>query len=78
MREHPYGLLPGIPNLYCLDAALRLQWMAEWPDPADPCAGILSEEAGALVTVSASGSYVRLDAATGSLLSVTTPMAETG
>ncbi len=78
VREHPYGLLPGIPNLYCLDAALRLQWMAEWPVGEEPCAGILAEEAGALVTVSSSGNFVRLDAATGALLSVTAPMAQAG
>ncbi len=78
VREHTYGLLPGLPNLYCLDAALRLQWMAEWPPSEPPCAGILSEEAGALVTISAAGNFVRLDAATGQLLAVNAPMAQTG
>ena len=34
VREHTFGLLPGLPNLYCLDGAFRLQWMAEWPDHA--------------------------------------------
>jgi hypothetical protein len=36
VREHPHGLLPGIPNLYCLDRELRLQWLAEWPLTDDP------------------------------------------
>jgi outer membrane protein assembly factor BamB len=75
VREHPFGLLPGFPNLYCLDAALRLQWLAEWPDPADPCAAIVSEEGDVLVTLSLSGAFVRLDAHTGRLLSVEQPMA---
>ncbi len=52
--------------------------MAEWPVGEEPCAGILSEEAGALVTVSSSRNFVRLDAATGALLSVTAPMAQAG
>lgn len=75
VREHPYGLLPGLPNLYCLDGALRLQWMAEWPAPADPCVAILGEENGILVARAASGSLVRLDAHTGRLRSVETPVA---
>jgi hypothetical protein len=75
VREHPYGLLPGIPNLYCLDADLRLQWMAEWPDPADPCARILNDDDGILVAESFRGALVRLDAFTGRLLGVTQPMA---
>ena len=75
VREHPYGLLPGLPNLYCLDGAFRLQWMAEWPDPADPCAAIVGEEAGALVTRSARGSIVRIDPHTGRLLAVATKLA---
>ena len=78
VREHPYGLLPGLPNLYCLDAAFRLQWMAEWPDPADPCAAIVGEEGETLVAVSASGATVRLDAATGRLLGIEQPMAAAG
>ncbi len=78
VREHPYGLLPGIPNLYCLDAALRLQWMAEWPAPADPCARILGEEGGVLSVESVSGTRVSLDAHTGSFLGVAQPMAATG
>ena len=69
VREHTYGLLPGLPNLYCLDGAHRLQWMAEWPNADDPCAGILDESDGVLVAVSASGAMVRLDAASGRLLS---------
>ena len=78
VREHPYGLLPGIPNLYCLDAALRLQWMAEWPAPADPCARILGEEGGVLSVESVSGTRISLDAHTGRLLGVARLMAATG
>lgn len=78
VREHPHGLLPGLPNLYCLDAAFRLQWMAEWPDPADPCATIVGEEGETLVAVSAAGTTVRLDASTGALRGVEQPMAAAG
>jgi hypothetical protein len=70
VREHPYGLLPGIPNLYCVDGALRLQWMAEWPDQTDPCTRILEVRAGTLIAESASGAIVRLDAHNGRLLAV--------
>lgn len=75
VREHPFGLLPGIPNLYCLDGDFRMQWMAEWPNPEDPCAAIVGEEAGTLVTLATSGATVRLDAATGQLLGVEQAMA---
>jgi hypothetical protein len=75
VREHPYGLLPGLPNLYCLDADFRLQWMADWPDPADPCVAIVGEEGGDLVAQAASGARVRLDAISGRLRSVERPMA---
>lgn len=75
VREHPFGLLPGLPNLYCLDGAFRLQWMAEWPDPADPCAAIVGEEGESLVALSQSGATVRLDASTGRLLAVESAMA---
>lgn len=78
VREHPYGLLPGLPNLYCLDAAFRLQWMAEWPDPTDPCNAIVGEEGDTLVALSVSGATVRLDAHTGRLLNVEQPMAAAG
>lgn len=78
VREHPFGLLPGLPNLYCLDAAFRLQWMAEWPDPADPCTAIAGEEDNILVAIAASGTVVRLEAHSGRLLGVQAPMAATG
>jgi hypothetical protein len=74
VREHSHGLLPGMPNLYCLDAAFRMQWMAEWP-PGDSCVAIIGEEGNALVAQAASGATVRLDAATGRLLSIEQPMA---
>jgi hypothetical protein len=75
VREHPYGLLPGIPNLYCLDGAFRLQWMAEWPDMGDPCAAILGHEDNVLTTLSVGGSVVKLDALSGHLLGVESAVA---
>lgn len=75
VREHPYGLLPGMPNLYCLDAAFRLQWMAEWPDEAGPCTGIVGEEDGTLLALAAGGALVRLDRYTGRLVALEQPMA---
>ena len=76
VREHPHGLLPGLPNLYCLDGAFRLQWMAEWPDASDPCAAIIGDEGHALVAESVSGAVVRLDANSGRLLRIEQPMAD--
>jgi hypothetical protein len=67
VREHAFGLLPGMANLYCLDANLHLRWIAAWPDASDPCAEILSEEDAVLVTRSVSGALVRLDARDGRL-----------
>jgi hypothetical protein len=75
VREHPYGLLPGLPNLYCLDASLRLKWMAEWPDSGDPCTSILGETDNALVAVSAAGLVVSLDTQSGRLLACSEPVA---
>jgi outer membrane protein assembly factor BamB len=75
VREHPHGLLPGLPNLYCLDATFRLQWMADWPESSDPCIAILGEEGDTVVAQSASGMIVRLDANTGRLLRVEQLMA---
>lgn len=69
VREQTFGLLPGMPNLYCLDGDHRLQWMAEWPEPADPCSAIGEEVDGVLLVEAVSGARVRLDAATGRLLS---------
>jgi hypothetical protein len=76
VREHPFGLLPGLPNVYCLDGAFRLQWMAEWPQSAGACVKLLGEEANALVTLAASGAVIRLDVDTGRLLSAVEAMAE--
>ena len=78
VREHPFGLLPGLPNLYCLDGGFRLQWMAEWPDPADPCVGIVGEEGDILVALSQAGRTVRLDAHTGRLVRVEAELADVG
>ena len=69
VREHPYGLLPGLPNVYCLDGNFRMQWMAEWPNADDPCAEIVSSDSDTLTAVSVAGATVRLDAHTGRLLS---------
>jgi hypothetical protein len=78
VREHPYGLLPGMANLYCLDAALRLRWMAAWPNTDDPCVAILGEEGSVLLAQSASGMIVRLDAFDGRLLGCTPSVAAAG
>lgn len=78
MREHTYGLLPGFPNLYALDGAFRLQWMAEWPDLNDPCAKIVGERDGVLETISQKGLTVTLDAFTGRLISARNVLAATG
>jgi len=78
VREHPCGLLPGIPNLYCLDGSFRLQWMADWPSAEDPCIGIVGRNGDVLVVTSASGAEIRLEAHTGRLLSVVPAMAATG
>jgi hypothetical protein len=69
VREHPHGLLPGIPNLYCLDRELRLQWLAEWPLTDDPCAASVDIEGDVLTTVSKHGVRVQIDTNTGRLLS---------
>ena len=75
VREHTFGLLPGIPNLYCLDADFRLQWMADWSDAADPFAAIVGEEGDVLVVSTVSGRTVRLDSLTGRLLGVNVTLA---
>ena len=75
VREHSYGLLPGMPNLYCLDGALRLQWLAEWPLTNDPCAAIGEIHSNMLSAVSLSGVTVQLDAGTGRLLRTLVPVA---
>lgn len=75
VREHPYGLLPGLPNLYCLDGAFRLKWMAEWPDASDPCIRIVEDQDDLLRVESASGALIELDAHTGRVAKVTRPLA---
>ena len=75
VREHPFGLLPGMANLYCLDADLRLRWMAAWPYTDDPCAAILGEEGSVLLAQSAAGMLVRLDSFSGRLLGTAQPVA---
>ncbi len=75
VREHPFGLLPGLPNLYCLDGEFRLQWLAEWPESAGPCTAILEETDDTLVAQAASGATVRLDASSGRLRGIEQPLA---
>ena len=68
VREHPFGLLPGMANLYCLDGDLRLCWIAAWPNAEDPCVAILGEKDSVLMARAASGMIVSLDAHDGRLL----------
>ena len=75
VREHPYGLLPGVPNVYCLDGDFRLLWLAEWPLIDDPCAKIVDEQDGRLIVESMSGGRVQLDAGTGRFIECAHPMA---
>lgn len=75
VREHPYGLLPGIPNLYCLNGDLRLLWLAEWLLEEDPCAAITEVTDEKLTVVSVRGVVVQLDASTGRLLRMDAPVA---
>ncbi len=78
VREHPYGLLPGFPNLYCLDGDSRLMWVAEWPVSDDLCAVIVDEFQNELIVKSLSGATVRLDSSTGRLVSWTAKVAAAG
>jgi hypothetical protein len=78
VREHPYGLLPGMPNLYCLDANLRLQWLAEWTLGDDPCAKIIDETADTLIVESVAGTIVYLDANNGRVVRTEAKMAAAG
>ncbi len=75
VREHTFGLLPGLANLYCLDGDFRLLWLAAWPDFADPCATIAGEADGVLTATSLQGATVRLEAETGRLLRCEVPLA---
>ncbi len=70
VRELPYGLLPGIPNLYCLDPDFRMLWIAEWPLPNDPCGKIVEDTDDLLVTESVTGATIRIDAGTGRVIEV--------
>ncbi len=78
VREHPHGLLPGIPNLYCLDGDFRLQWLAEWPATDDPCASIVGLDNDTLVVTTTRGTVVRIDAASGRLIAVEPTLAAVG
>lgn len=78
VRELPHGLLPGMPNLYCLDGDLRMKWMAEWPAACGHCTRINDVSDDVLTTESASGAIVRLDAHTGKIIGIDQPMAVAG
>lgn len=78
VREHPYGLLPGLPNLYCLGADLTLRWLAAWPDLNDLCAGIVAVEGEVLLVRTASGAEVRLDTTDGHVLGWSRSVAAAG
>jgi hypothetical protein len=78
VREHPFGLLPGMPNLYCLDGAFRLQWLADWNESSDPFVALLGEDTTTLRAQTASGKVVTLDINTGRRLSVEARMAAVG
>jgi len=78
VREHPFGLLPGLANLYCLDGALCLRWMAAWPGELGHCTAILDEKENELVVQSASGSLVRLDRFDGKLVGVSPSVSAAG
>lgn len=75
IREHPFGLLPGVPNLYAVDADFRMQWLAEWPLGDNPCARIIEDEDNVLTVESVSGAVLQFDASTGRLLSCAHRMA---
>lgn len=68
IREHPYGLLPGVPNVYCVDPNFRLLWLADWPYPEDPAARLVNEADDVLTVETLAGATVRLDAVTGQWL----------
>ncbi|HTO02599.1 MAG TPA: hypothetical protein VL069_02805 [Opitutus sp.] len=78
VRELPHGLLPGMPNLYCLDGDLRMMWMAEWPEACGYCTRINDASGDVLTAESASGAIVRLDAHTGKIIGIDQPMAVAG
>ena len=78
VRELSLGLLPGIANLYCLDGALRLQWIAEWPAALGACTGILDATDDALTVESASGAVVRINAHNGKVIGVEQELAVAG
>jgi hypothetical protein len=75
VREHPYGLLPGVPNVYCVDLDFKQLWLAEWPYPDDLAAKLVDEVDGALVMETVHGAIVRLDTATGRVLGCTPAVA---
>ena len=78
VRELSHGLLPGMPNLYCLDGDLRMKWMAEWPADCGHCTRINDVSDEVLTAESASGAIVRLDAHTGQIIAIDQPMAVAG
>ena len=78
VRELAVGLLPGIGNLYCLDGALRLLWIAQWPSDVGPCTAIVDATDDVLTVESAFGATVRIDPHTGAMIAVDHQLAATG
>jgi hypothetical protein len=76
--EHPYGLLPGMPNLYCLDAELRLQWLADWPEQIAPCSRIINVTTTELLAESAEGDVLKFDVLTGQFRGVSSSLSAVG
>ncbi|MEO6005873.1 MAG: hypothetical protein ABIZ04_25860 [Opitutus sp.] len=78
VRELAVGLLPGIANLYCLDGALRLLWIAQWPADLGACTAIVDATDDALTVESAFGLTVRIDPHTGAVIGVDHQLAAAG
>jgi hypothetical protein len=68
VREHPYGLLPGVPNLYCVDLDFKMLWLADWPFVDDLCARLVDEAGEVLIVETVRGATVHVDTAAGRVL----------
>ena len=72
VRERVFGFLPGFANLYCLDRALHLLWIAELPPESDLFAGPLGTDGDSPVCATIAGVVCRLNASSGRILSRST------
>lgn len=70
VRELAYGFLPGLSNLYCLDAKLRLLWLAEQPADTELYEAFGEVTEGRVACTTQSGLTVLLDPANGRLQAV--------